>query len=364
MPACVLFSTLSLALLSGCGVAAPDNYYQEVMERGEIQGQPTSTHRGYQIHLKSGEVITALYDNMKPVSSEYQSGHHQFRLFDEQIDGHDISIDERIYFDGNGTNKTTITCDGIELAEHGTVDFNEIEQPDPSQPPKVAPNRPEVAAFIESKIRKAAGKRSGELTPEDLAKVTKFSMLSSNIGPTPVISDLAPLAKLTNLEKLYLDDNKINDLSPLAGLTNLVVLNLEKNFITDVTPLAGMTKLEELQLDRNRISDLTPLAGLTSLKKFNAATNPISDLTPLSELKNLEWLGLSFNGKITDLQPLSGLTNLENLFLQDNSNITDLTPLEGLTNLELLVLGKIADEKVAKLQEALPMCKIKHRPLK
>jgi internalin A len=54
---------------------------------------------------------------------------------------------------------------------------------------------------------------------------------------------------LTNLTKLWLNGcgnygNEITDISPLAGLTNLTEINLGYNGITDISPLAGLTNLD------------------------------------------------------------------------------------------------------------------------
>ena len=48
---------------------------------------------------------------------------------------------------------------------------------------------------------------------------------------------------------------KISDLTPLAGLTNLTDLYLIKNNISDITHLAGLMNLERLWLYDNNISD-------------------------------------------------------------------------------------------------------------
>ena len=117
------------------------------------------------------------------------------------------------------------------------------------------------------------------------------------------ISDLSPLAGLTNLESLYLNINAISDLSPLSGLINLTELRLAWNQITDISPLAGLIALSELWLMGNQISDLSPLAGLTNMRALHLYGNQISDLSPLSVLSNLTELGLGEN-QISDLYPL------------------------------------------------------------
>ena len=157
------------------------------------------------------------------------------------------------------------------------------------------------------------------------------------------VSNLSPLAGLTNLNRLDLRGNNISDLSPLAGLTNLTWLELWDNRISDLSPLASLTNLTELRLGGNSISNLSPVAGLTNLATLLLQRNRISDLSPLSGLTNLTRLGVASNN-ISDLSPLSGLTNLATLGLQGN-RISDLSPLAGLTNLAKVVLryNRISD---------------------
>ena len=172
-----------------------------------------------------------------------------------------------------------------------------------------------------------------DLTP--LAGLTNLTRLS--LGDNS-IADLMPLAGLANLTRLSLGDNSIADLTPLAGLTNLTDLWLWDNGFSDLTPLAGLTNLTGLWLDDNSISDLTPLAGLTSLTDLTLTNTSISDLTPLAGLTSLTWLGLDDNS-ISDLTPLASLTNLTGLSLS-NTSISDLTPLAGLTSLTWLGLDR------------------------
>jgi formylglycine-generating enzyme required for sulfatase activity len=90
---------------------------------------------------------------------------------------------------------------------------------------------------------------------------------------------------LKNMFVLNLSDRNITDVSPLAGLTNLGWLYLHQNRISDISSLAGLTNLDMLYLDQNRISDISSLAGLTNLEILYLSQNQISDY---SLLKNLE----------------------------------------------------------------------------
>ena len=108
--------------------------------------------------------------------------------------------------------------------------------------------------------------------------------------------------------------------------------------------LARLSQLQWLWLDRTKITDagLVYLKGLTQLKVLYLNDTQITDagLAHLAGLKQLEALILDFT-QITDagLGYLAGLTQLQRLEL---------------------VGTKVTDEGVEKLQQALPNCKIDH----
>jgi internalin A len=86
---------------------------------------------------------------------------------------------------------------------------------------------------------------------------------------------------MKKLSSLDLGENKVSNLSPLAGLTNLGALTLTGNHVTDLSPLTGMKKLYNLRLSGNQVSDLSPLTGLTNLTWLYLDGNKISDILPL-----------------------------------------------------------------------------------
>ena len=69
------------------------------------------------------------------------------------------------------------------------------------------------------------------------------------------------VARFPKLIILFLDDNQITDVGPLAGLTELKRLYIARNQITDVSPLAELINLEYLGLTENQISDVTTYYG-------------------------------------------------------------------------------------------------------
>jgi hypothetical protein len=121
----------------------------------------------------------------------------------------------------------------------------------------------------------------------------------------------------TNLRTLRLGDNqRIADVAPLAGLTSLTLLVLNQNRISDLSPLSGLVNLRELDIHHNEISDISPLSGLTNLRRLALRENPLRDISPLSGLAHLDDLILSVT-EVRDLTPLLGLTALRRLDLRD-----------------------------------------------
>ena len=249
-----------------------------------------------------------------------------------------------------GTNTVSVSAAGIE----GTVTFNAVAE--------VAADI--LDANLRAPIDDVLGKAPGTpIFPSEMAALTHLEAPNANISDltglefainltelelgaewvegagwlaSNTITDLSPVAGLTNLRLLDLRGNRISDISPLAGLTNLAWLELWDNRITDLSPLAELTNLTELRLGGNSISNLSPLTGLTNLATLLLQNNSISNLSPLAGLTNLTRLGVASNN-ISDLSPLAGLTNLTTLGLRRN-RISDLSSLEGLTNLKKVVL--------------------------
>ena len=84
-------------------------------------------------------------------------------------------------------------------------------------------------------------------------------------------------AKESGGTELELHASQITDVTPLAGLTDLTTLGLGLNQITDIKPLAGLINLKTLWLSDNQIADVMPLASLTKLRTLYLARNPIPD---------------------------------------------------------------------------------------
>ena len=134
---------------------------------------------------------------------------------------------------------------------------------------------------------------------------------------TSQLSDITPLANLTNLENLIIAYSQLSDITPLANLTNLENLIITYSQVSNITPLANLTNLEQLDLSVNQVSDITPLANLTNLEQLYFTANQVSDITPLTNLTNLEQLYFGVN-QISDITPVKALSGLEELKAEDN----------------------------------------------
>ena len=95
------------------------------------------------------------------------------------------------------------------------------------------------AAAIEAAIREATGKSTGELTKEDMEKVTELDLIANQL------TNVKRLEELTQLRTLDLSENQISDVdaivSVLKELTQLRELDLHNN------PDLTMAQIDELQ---------------------------------------------------------------------------------------------------------------------
>ena len=166
-----------------------------------------------------------------------------------------------------------------------------------------------------------------------LAALTQLTYLVLN---DTAVSDVSPLANLTQLTYLVLNDTAVSDVSPLANLTQLTELNLNRTAVSDVSSLANLTQLTWLDLGGTGVSDVSPLAALTQLTSLYLYDTGVSDVSPLAALTQLTKLHLAGTG-VSDVSSLAALTQLTNLLLRHTA-VSDVSPLAALTQLQTLEL--------------------------
>lgn len=104
-----------------------------------------------------------------------------------------------------------------------------------------------------------------------------------------------PSFYLGDIEEFELSGCDIDDLDGVQFCINARNIDLSDNRITDLAPLAGLTNLEELNLSGNQIGYLDALCTLGKLKNLIISDNEIEDLSPLLGLEGLEYVDISGN---------------------------------------------------------------------
>ena len=140
-------------------------------------------------------------------------------------------------------------------------------------------NLPAASKLTVDLLLKEVNTADCKLANTKLLKLTHLDLYHSNI------SNLEPIASLSNLTSLDLIGNQISDVKPLAGLSNLTYLALSENKISDIQPLAGLSNLTYLSLGKNQITDVKPLVSLINLTDLRLRDNKFVGKTicPVSE---------------------------------------------------------------------------------
>ena len=184
------------------------------------------------------------------------------------------------------------------------------------------------------------------------------------------ISNLSPLAALTNMRSLFVNSSQIKDFSLLNELPRFNALDLGPSLLPprdnknvkkyrEDAPFVLYRPPTRLEGSEMEIEDLAPLCGLKSLKALNISSlHKVTDLSPLGGMKNLRSLRLS-GYSLTDYSPLFGLPKLKELFLPfcqgpDPAFLAKLTNLKRLT----LLRSNFSDQQTQDLAKVLPGCSL------
>jgi hypothetical protein len=130
--------------------------------------------------------------------------------------------------------------------------------------------------------------------------------ISSRTKVTP--KGLMQIARLKNLEELWLSDQPVTDdvLRALRGENNLTSLALYGTPVTDagMDVVGNFTRLTFLALDRTAVTDrgLSRLGGLTSLEILDLASTNVTDrgLVSLAKMRKLNFISLKSDRGVTD----------------------------------------------------------------
>ena len=225
-------------------------------------------------------------------------------------------------------------------------------------------------------------------SPEELHAI--ISMKSLTLDQSFI--DATPIERLTNLERLNIENSKIVDLSPLHGLHNLKYLNLKNTKVTDLKPIENLSNLLEINIENTGIANLEPLCNMNNLTMVSAENSKVDseqvfilkDAQPnvkiiyqteklrtwwntldnnwrdifrnivdmnsnptaeqLQAVADIEELNIDTRVMISSLEPLTKLMFLKKLSINDN-HITDLSPLSEMRHLtELKIDGNAIND--------------------
>jgi len=229
--------------------------------------------------------------------------------------------------------------------------------------------------------------------PEELRDLSLLTIMPETLDPIATLTrledlrldecrvrDLTFLTELNHLDSLELTRTKTKDITALSRLPSLCHLDLSGNNIRDLSPLSSCQQLRSLLLGRspslnmwehdiattwlerarlgNPVRDLSPLALLTALEELDLSHSAVRNIEVVSKMPKLRWLGLH-RTKITHFEPTTTLTHLEFLDLSNTAvqelgfcertphltkldlsgtRVRDLSPLKNLAHLNHLCI--------------------------
>ena len=161
----------------------------------------------------------------------------------------------------------------------------------------VEDQRPELAQQmadldLEVEMRRRLKKPTGVISKEEYLFIDQINMAGKEV------QDLTPIARMSALRILNLNDNHLTDVSLLQSLTRVEVLRLRHNSLQHLDSLTHMTRLRELDAGYNVLTHTDALLQLSQMTHLTLNDNRIIDIAPLGKLRRLEWLDL--NRRVVD----------------------------------------------------------------
>lgn len=140
----------------------------------------------------------------------------------------------------------------------------------------------------------------------------------------------------------------------------LTELDCSRSAITDLAPIAVLTQLESLDISETKVSDLSPLLQLPNLKKLHATFCGELNLSILEKMPQLEVLDISYPYEMCSRLPdLSLMENLRELYC-NACGLTTVVPFIGNSRVEVICafFNPIPGEEVTAYRELAPRCKV------
>ncbi len=186
--------------------------------------------------------------------------------------------------------------------------------------------------MIEQAVRVMIDKPSGEITEQDLERVTGIYIN----GETILTSQDEFFRNVNNwyAEGMFYGD--ISDLSDLEMMPNLRDVCIGGQYIGDISPLEKLERLQFVEFRCTEIEDISPLANKKFLRHVGFCCNKLSSIDAISTCANLSELDLREAGTF-DGRPVADLSELS--FLDIISCATDAYSYLDGKSFDLLKLG-------------------------
>ena len=149
-----------------------------------------------------------------------------------------------------------------------------------------------------------------------------------------VLSDLAPLARLANLDFLSFYGATVADFSPLAQSPKLKRLNYYAVKSDNFASLGALKQVSELDGGLTKLADISWVAGLPNLKTFDVFAEHVTDYSPLTKTNVENFTIWNMRTPVGDLGVIGQMPMLKKLKLWSVEGATNSAALAGLANLE------------------------------
>ncbi|SOD72916.1 hypothetical protein SAMN05892883_2231 [Jatrophihabitans sp. GAS493] len=147
------------------------------------------------------------------------------------------------------------------------------------------------------------------------------------IGQTKRRVSLAPLARFTNLRRLFVE-GQTKDIDVISSLASLRSLTLRSITLPDLSILRPLHDLRALALKLGGTRDLGLLPEIGCLEYLELwMVRGLDDISSIAFLDHLQYLFLQSLKQVTTLPDFSRLTRLETVWMETMKGLTDLTPL-------------------------------------
>lgn len=158
------------------------------------------------------------------------------------------------------------------------------------------------------------------------------------LGRTKKRLSLAPLARFTQLRRLYIEGQS-KDIDVVSELRELRDVTLRSITLPDLSLLTHLPNLRALDLKLGGTKNLALLPELQGLEYLELwMVKGLSDLSPIAGLPNLEYLFIQALRQVEALPDMADLVGLRRLWIETMKGLTDLTPIRSAPNLRQLAL--------------------------